>query len=841
MVQADNHYAFRKAAENGRLEILKWLQFQAPNKFLAMVQAESHEAFRSAAANGHLEILKWLQLQAADEFLAMVQADNHYAFRWAAQNGYLEILKWLQHQAPDEFLAMVQAESHYAFSYAAENGHLEILKWLQRQAPNKFLAMVQADNHYAFRWTAQNGRLEILQWLQRQAPNKFLAMVRVKNYQAFCWAAENGHLEILQWLQRQAPNKFLAMVQAENHYAFRKAAKNGRLEILKWLQLQAPTELLAMVQAQNHEAFRSAAVNGRLEILKWLQLQAPTEFLAMVQADNYYAFRSAAEWGHLETIKYLLLNPSCLAHAEMHPFEYGNYVNPFINNQISSLKQRSLAVEADNPNAVFNLTSPDEIQSCFYIMRNLIRRNDRTLDEELLFLLSIPAVKALAHTALTPNQPNELVRLALTTGNTEAADILLSIPAVRDLAQAANFYRDEAQGRLDLRALAQDRESSMKALSKAEQKRLEAAITKYQPMIQAAGIDNIMSHLRDTLLERYQANPAEIKIADTVIQLPATWEEFKALQLTPETEEEALIAYRKNKDHSAWRYLLKPNPWMANNASYVYVNPARPQERYSTFEEYQPLISMLWLAAIDSTTPVTDGHDLKGRIDHFIDELALLGRAHNWDTKRPRPDGTEEEFDDLQGDKPSCYSGVKRRLFQSVIGHPLLKIVTIDDIKMELRDFVREHFSNTITENNRKEIKDAFDYYFIHVEYADETLILKSLNISELQQQQFIAYLTNKYQVQFTDSPEFKKYLTNEFSLRQDKGKELDYAHVLKFNALAGVYDDLLSKLVAKTDAGAKRLLFENTNFFSNGVNNNKRIKLEQQSDDEEDKVNEPI
>ncbi|MFA6304024.1 MAG: hypothetical protein WC627_12965, partial [Legionella sp.] len=68
-----------------------------------------------------------------------------------------------------------------------------------------------------------------------------------------------------------------------------------------------------------------------------------------------------------------------------------------------------------------------------------------------------------------------------------------------------------------------------------------------------------------------------------------------------------------------------------------------------------------------------------------------------------------------------------------------------------------------------------------------------------------------------------------------------DYAHVLKFNALAGVYDGLLSKPVAQTDVEATRPLFGNTNFFSNGVNSNKGIKLEQQSDDEEDKVSKPI
>ncbi len=72
----------------------------------------------------------------------------------------------------------------------------------------------------------------------------------------------------------------------------------------------------------------------------------------------------------------------------------------------------------------------------------------------------------------------------------------------------------------------------------------------------------------------------------------------------------------------------------------------------------------------------------------------------------------QEEYDDLEGDRPSCYSGVKRRLFQSVIGHPLLKIITSDDMKQEVRDFALTHFKQKIAQlANKEEMKNAFDNF----------------------------------------------------------------------------------------------------------------------------------
>ena len=98
---------------------------------------------------------------------------------------------------------------------------------------------------------------------------------------------------------------------------------------------------------------------------------------------------------------------------------------------------------------------------------------------------------------------------------------------------------------------------------------------------------------------------------------------------------------------------------MNPNAAYVITNEDKTQS-WSSFEEYQLLISMLYLAAKDDVTPATEGYTVETRLSHFIQELALIGRAHNWNDTRKRC-GKEEEYDNLEADRLSCTSGVKRR------------------------------------------------------------------------------------------------------------------------------------------------------------------------------------
>ena len=231
---------------------------------------------------------------------------------------------------------------------------------------------------------------------------------------------------------------------------------------------------------------------------------------------------------------------------------------------------------------------------------------------------------------------------------------------------------------------------------------------------------------------------------------------------------------------------------MHNQASYVYINPKRPHEKWSTFEEYQPEICLYYLGAMDKDIPPTEGYTLETRLDGFIDELAYIGRAHNWDNKRikMRPDGElfhnedseplMEEYDDLEKDRPSCFSGVKRRLFQSVRGHALLSMLTTDIIDVEIHEFVREHLKATVNEGNRLAIKTAWDKMIEGDALEEEDLkALRGLDISLEKQDQLIAYLADKYRRQFTSEPAFAARIKRAFIYKKEDDAQLfNFGHI---------------------------------------------------------------
>ena len=717
----------------------------------------------------------------------------HGLFLNAASTGHLPVINRLIEIAPDKVQEMVAARFYEAFCNAAINGHLPVINRLIEIAPDKVQEMVAANGYEAFRSAAYNGHLPVINRLIELAPDKVQAMVSANGYVAFRNAASTGHLPVINRLIEIAPDKVQEMVAADGYAAFRNAAYNAHLPVINRLIEIAPDKAQEMVEADGYAAFRSAASNGHLPVINRLIEIAPDKVQAMVATNGYKAFRRAASAGHLPVINRLLLISGSLAFAEMHDHEYGaRYVHSFIQTTLTTLRGEIAVFEQEHLNGVFDIIDPEKTQLCFYMIRNLIRRNDATLLDDLRFLLRIPAVKALAHTAVTPGEPNELMRLALTVGNQGAAEILLTIPAVRVLTEQNNFYRTERQRGIDLAALARDRESSMRALSTDEQRRLKKATDKYEPLMKTAGVPHIMSELRETLESRYDAHPALLTLDNQeIIRLPMDWTSFNQLTLNPEEKARALTAYYQNKDHSAWRYLSKPNPWMAPNASYVYVNPDNHAERWSTFEEYQPLISMLYLAATDVSTPATDGWTIETRVEHFIDELAHIGRAHNWDDTRERTDAQgevfREEYDNLQGDKPSCFSGVNRRLFQSVMGHPLLTFLTLNGVKQELREFMREHFKELIKALGSGDLGKVWATF---CETGRCTSDWDALNVPTEKQAAFLAHLALEYKTEFTDYPKFIKYVHDSFLITP-----IYPAHVVRFAGETS-FGDLLPNII---------------------------------------------
>jgi hypothetical protein len=240
----------------------------------------------------------------------------------------------------------------------------------------------------------------------------------------------------------------------------------------------------------------------------------------------------------------------------------------------------------------------------------------------------------------------------------------------------------------------------------------------------------------------------------------------------------ALVAYHTHTVHTAWRYLQNPNPWIDARATFVETNPTNPSERYSTFKQYIPLIVLFYTAATDASMIGPEGYTANHRYEHFLKEICYINRAHNWDHHRINPITSEvEEYDEVsEGDRPSCYSGVKRRLFQSLLDHPLFNPVTLDGIYQELKDFLKpfflsklQHFqqlplavtpSNVIVSEQATanavstvfdEVKQAWSAW---IEELDRSVLptLRKLNLERISllHQQFHLQMSNKYNESYT-------------------------------------------------------------------------------------------
>ena len=101
-------------------------------------------ACANAAENGHLEVLKYLHEEAKAPWGSSTAS-------WAAENGHLHILEYLVERKFDEYV-------EYACEYAAKFGHLDCLKYLRETAKAPW-------DEEAVREAHENNRIECLQYL----------------------------------------------------------------------------------------------------------------------------------------------------------------------------------------------------------------------------------------------------------------------------------------------------------------------------------------------------------------------------------------------------------------------------------------------------------------------------------------------------------------------------------------------------------------------------------------------------------------------------------------------------------------------------------------------------
>ena len=754
-----------------------------------ILKLNDKKIFEMAAVLGRVDLVEKMASEPDAKIIEELKsAYGDRVFYTTAANGKLSILELLAKLVPTELKSMIKADGYGAFREASANGHKDVLDYLKTlvckvlDEMNMLEKMIHHNRFAAYRVACGNGHFHVVtaleEYLEKLYEDDAISAERRKmllaaTYDPFRFAALNGHVEIMAHLKAQVPDALKQMIEAFEYEAYRSAASNGHAAAIQFLEANAPADVIPMIRARKFEAYLAAAKNGHLSVLLHLEAQAPALAQVMACADQFRAIRDAIQNDQLNVSEHLLSYARVYGFAEMHYDEprYPVLVNEQTEGFLERLEIRMADFQKYNPDGNFDFVTGNPAQDAqdalygYYVLRRRIRQigdNEAGADayDQITCLLKIPSIKQLVLHNITSTQfpvqyhlnesyhfaqqNNELLRIAVNAGNNAIAvrDLLLHIPAVYAEAAAHGFYRG-ADG-LNLAGLALDNESSMTALTPAEQKQVKDIQIVYRPQIaeRKRGYLDVIDELRQDLKKQFLSpehlKERQVDFRGTLYELPFEYSDFvkfkndlkkklaKELEkelkkklkkeveqelrekLKPPTElefQDMNMVYYQNTYHTTWRFLAIPNRWIAPNASFVQVNEHNHNERWSSFEPYQEFIADLYTAAKDETRPpLKENVTVADRVYLFYLALAGINRQHNWDKKRQtigldglpllNPLGLPilEEFDDGEGDKPSCFSGMKRTLFQALLEHPLYTPFDETIMRQFISELIRVHY-----------------------------------------------------------------------------------------------------------------------------------------------------
>lgn len=222
----------------------------------------------------------------------------------------------------------------------------------------------------------------------------------------------------------------------------------------------------------------------------------------------------------------------------------------------------------------------------------------------------------------------------------------------------------------------------------------------YGDLDKLGGADAVIESLILNIENRYDAEPAQFVFNETTLSLPLKPEEldeFFAVNSIPDTKEnrEAINkAYFQHPIHTAYRYFLIPNPWMAPEADGANGHPA-VGKGYSDFQNHKNKIAYFWLAASDPNEAKSGHLSVTDRQGAFIAAIAEIARDKN-------KSGTR---DDLKGDKPACRLGVVSGFFSAVVDHSAYQINPEELLELELAKFVKNYYVGIIQAMTVEELK----------------------------------------------------------------------------------------------------------------------------------------
>jgi len=146
---ADDNYAIRYAAENGRSEVVRLLLQDGR----VDPSADDNYAIRNAARNSNTEVVRLL----LQDGRADPSAENNNVIIWAAGSGREGVVKMLLQDGR----ADPTSNNNYAIRFAAFNSHPETVKVLL-QDPR---VDPSSNNNFIIKWASRSGHTEIVELL----------------------------------------------------------------------------------------------------------------------------------------------------------------------------------------------------------------------------------------------------------------------------------------------------------------------------------------------------------------------------------------------------------------------------------------------------------------------------------------------------------------------------------------------------------------------------------------------------------------------------------------------------------------------------------------------------
>lgn len=221
--------AFRKTAEKGHLEIMKYLYLQGAN-----VRACNDEAWTASVRLGCLDTVRWL----VDVGRVPITALNDYVFRRSLMNGHLLVFQYAISFREPGFIRLVSNRYWLLDSVVKGGAKIEILRYLYTSGvalllPNYENGDLDSNGEYLIDYVLANNRLDVLEFLRVECGYSWMQFTTQNLFSLFRFA----DLETISWLYDRG---YELNLENDLKDIYDWIIERDRCDILQWLCAHYP-------------------------------------------------------------------------------------------------------------------------------------------------------------------------------------------------------------------------------------------------------------------------------------------------------------------------------------------------------------------------------------------------------------------------------------------------------------------------------------------------------------------------------------------------------------------------------------------------------------------------